>query len=115
MNTFIVVFNFNDWDGHMSVKDSLEEHSQIATMMQHIQAVQLAPNAFVVRTELDERNLLHEFTPFLDRAEDIFVLAASTPYSAVAQEHTLALLDSCFDGVEDSTDLEIDVSASFSN
>jgi hypothetical protein len=93
MNTLIAIFNFNDWDRHMSMADALEEHPQIAAMMQEMHAVQLAPNVFIIRTELNPNELLNELNPFLDRGEDRFVLSVSAPYAAVSVEQTFDFLD----------------------
>jgi hypothetical protein len=93
MNTLIAIFNFNDWDRHMSMADALEEHSQIAEMMQEMHAVELAPNVFIIRTELSPDELLNEVNPFLDRGEDRFVLTVSAPYAAVSAEQKFDFLD----------------------
>ncbi len=71
--------------------------------------VQLAPKAFVVRTELDADEFRNEFTPFLDRREDRFVLAADFPYSAVAPKEILESLSDLLDASEaESSELEFD-------
>jgi len=94
MNEIIVIFHFDDKSDHWGLESCLDDHPQIQEWMREHDAVKLTPNAFLIMTEEDCDHIISEFTPFLDRGEDVFVISTKTSngWSAVASSDTLSAI-----------------------
>lgn len=106
MNEFIVIFKFDDQDDHWGLQSCLDDHKQIKNWMKKNKAIQLTPNAFLVRTEENANQTLGHFTAYMDRSEDVFVISTDTnrDWSAVSIPKSLAALQKFSDEPEETED-----------